>query len=189
MSELSELQGITACLRELLNKSRAEVEKLRDENKKMSDTIHGSYSDTALAIKCRDAELQVSVLEKTVIALRDCYEWDRSEYQSSHKRVERVEEALAKLDKQNTNDTRTDPGIKEAAIMGSQEVPWVGASHTEILKDMTTHGEALPITGEQGFITYDGDFVSREEAAKIAFKAGQIPKEKLALFSEDLRTD
>lgn len=28
---------------------------------------------------------------------------------------------------------------------------------------------------EQGFVTDTGRFVSREEAAKIAFKAGQIP--------------
>lgn len=42
---------------------------------------------------------------------------------------------------------------------------------------------------EQGFISWDGDneiFVSRKEAARIAFAAGQIPKPLVVLYSEDL---
>lgn len=38
----------------------------------------------------------------------------------------------------------------------------------------------------QGFLTNLNRFVTREEAAKIAFEAGQIQKEKKKLFSEDL---
>lgn len=39
---------------------------------------------------------------------------------------------------------------------------------------------------EQGFLTNENRFVSREMAAKIAFIAGQILEEKERLFSEDL---
>lgn len=39
---------------------------------------------------------------------------------------------------------------------------------------------------EQGFLTNTNRFVSREEAAKIAFKSRQITKEKKTLFSEDV---
>lgn len=39
---------------------------------------------------------------------------------------------------------------------------------------------------EQGFPTSKNRFVSREEAAKIAFERGQIDKEVNGLFSEDL---
>ena len=38
----------------------------------------------------------------------------------------------------------------------------------------------------QGFFTSKGRFVSREEAAIIAFNCGQIPKQVTCLFSEDL---
>ena len=39
---------------------------------------------------------------------------------------------------------------------------------------------------DQGFYTSKGRFVNREEAAKIAFEAGQIDEQKKTLFSEDL---
>ena len=38
----------------------------------------------------------------------------------------------------------------------------------------------------QGFLTSDNRFVSRQEAAKIAFENGQIKNEVELLFSEDL---
>lgn len=39
---------------------------------------------------------------------------------------------------------------------------------------------------EQGFLTEDDRFVSRKEAAEIAFKSGQIKEELESLTSEDL---
>lgn len=75
--------------------------------------------------------------------------------------------------------------IREAAIMGREEVPWVGESHDKVIADMVAHGEPKPITGEQGFVTNTGQFVTREEAAEIAFEAGQIRKRVPKLFSED----
>ena len=40
--------------------------------------------------------------------------------------------------------------------------------------------------GEQGFITNEGKFLDREEAARHAYFHGQVSRLKLALFSEDL---
>ncbi len=39
---------------------------------------------------------------------------------------------------------------------------------------------------EQGFVTNEHRFVSREEAALIAFQAGQVGERKEKLYSEDL---
>lgn len=39
---------------------------------------------------------------------------------------------------------------------------------------------------EQGFVTSWGRFVARDEAARIAHAAGQIPEPKASLFSEDV---
>ena len=38
----------------------------------------------------------------------------------------------------------------------------------------------------QGFLTSDNEFVSRQDAAKIALTSGQIKEEIAELFSEDL---
>ena len=39
---------------------------------------------------------------------------------------------------------------------------------------------------EEGFVTDNGNFMSRQEAAEEAFRCGQIPAKKLRLFSYDL---
>jgi hypothetical protein len=39
---------------------------------------------------------------------------------------------------------------------------------------------------EQGFVTSAGNFVTREEAAELAYCAGQITERKPTLFSEDV---
>jgi hypothetical protein len=39
---------------------------------------------------------------------------------------------------------------------------------------------------EQGFLTSKNRFVSREEAAQIAFDSSQIKQSKISLYSEDL---
>ena len=53
--------------------------------------------------------------------------------------------------------------------------PRAGMRHVEIAD-----------TGERGFVTSDGDFVGREEGAKIAIAAGQVPDTVGRLHSEDL---
>jgi hypothetical protein len=48
------------------------------------------------------------------------------------------------------------------------------------------NGITLMRTERQGFLTNTDRFVEREEAAQIAFEAGQIKQHKIVLYSEDL---
>lgn len=77
--------------------------------------------------------------------------------------------------------------IKEAAIL-RDGVIWTGRRHHNvILKIVETLGISVaPVLDPQGFVTECGKFLEREEAAKVAFEAGQIPALKKMLFSEDL---
>lgn len=47
-------------------------------------------------------------------------------------------------------------------------------------------GHEIHRTEIQGFITSDNNFVTRREAAEIAFDAGQITEKKTTLYSEDI---
>ena len=66
--------------------------------------------------------------------------------------------------------------IKEAAIMHDGQI-WTGRRHHNVIKKIVDQlgREVAPILGEQGFVTECGKFLSREDAAKVAFKAGLIP--------------
>lgn len=77
--------------------------------------------------------------------------------------------------------------IKEAAIIHDGKI-WTGKRHHNVIaKIIETCGmKAAPVLGEQGFVTECGKFLGREDAAKVAFEAGQIPALKSTLFSEDL---
>ena len=46
--------------------------------------------------------------------------------------------------------------------------------------------ENYPVEHEQGFINCWGEFLTREEAAEIAYELGQIPEPTCRLYSEDL---
>jgi len=64
---------------------------------------------------------------------------------------------------------------------------WTGKRHNEVIIHMKEMGEKMPVPGnEQGFLLSDGTFASRGEAARVAYKAGQIFKQKRELTSEDL---
>lgn len=63
--------------------------------------------------------------------------------------------------------------------------------HTLLHAIHNTYGQRGPMikATDQGFLTSEGRFVGREEAAKLAVAAGQILKPKFQpndLFSEDL---
>jgi len=77
--------------------------------------------------------------------------------------------------------------IKEAAIIHNGKI-WTGKRHHNVIAEIIKHCglSAAPVLGEQGFVTDCGKFLGREEAAKVAFKAGQIPIQRAILFSEDL---
>jgi len=58
--------------------------------------------------------------------------------------------------------------------------------HSDIIHGIHEETGALNIFGLQGFMTSEGRFVERPEAAKIAGASKQIKYNKRNLFSEDL---
>jgi len=67
-------------------------------------------------------------------------------------------------------------------------VPRPGRHHN-VIREMARAGVPIPITGEQGFLTSDGLFVSRRLAMGIAEDAGQLIRDTRGsdqLFSEDV---
>ena len=72
-----------------------------------------------------------------------------------------------------------------AAIRCSNGETVVGKRHDDCLFVIAKLGIDY-YDREEGFLTIDRRFVSREEAAKIAFKAGQIKDDTKELYSEDL---
>jgi len=80
--------------------------------------------------------------------------------------------------------------IKESAILFNGVV-FTGRRHHDVISKIIAETGVKKVGGEhtQGFVTDDGKFVDREEAAKIALQRGQIKKLKFnskELFSEDL---
>ena len=75
--------------------------------------------------------------------------------------------------------------IKQSAIRTLDMKVYVGRRHNDIIRNNPTIDFAFSKC-EQGFVTDKEEFVSRTEAAKIAFGCGQIKEQKLTLFSEDL---
>ena len=75
-----------------------------------------------------------------------------------------------------------------AAAINERGKIWTGRRHHEIIRAIVeARGRAEgPVYGEQGFLVDDGRFVGREEAAQIAFDAGQIPALICRLFSENV---
>jgi len=74
------------------------------------------------------------------------------------------------------------------AAIRYREVTYVGARHLDIkTKILEALGE-LPKAKEyeEGFLTDAQRFVTRKEAAKIAFSAGQTRTELQFLYSEDI---
>ena len=72
--------------------------------------------------------------------------------------------------------------IVAAAIRKDDKI-YEGKRHHEIIN---SHPPGFFQGCHQGFVTNDGFFVTREEAAEIAFLCGQLRRPKRALFSEDL---
>jgi hypothetical protein len=72
--------------------------------------------------------------------------------------------------------------IKQAAILYNGVI-FKGDRHRNII----SANKHIPLkNGIEGFITTQGLFLNREEAAKIAYMTGQIKNKKLKLISEDL---
>lgn len=83
--------------------------------------------------------------------------------------------------------------IKCAAIIYNGKI-FEGESHCKIGHAMLANGDCkrpFPGGDAQGFVTDDGNFVSREAGLKIAIEAGQViageTYSDFELFSEDYR--
>lgn len=76
--------------------------------------------------------------------------------------------------------------IKQAAIVFQNGKMYVGKRHSDCFLAAFEAGEPSPRYEIQGFVTDDGEFVNRRDAAVIAFAAGQITEATTRLFSEDL---
>lgn len=64
---------------------------------------------------------------------------------------------------------------------------WTGERHNKIIEQMFAEDQEMPVRqSEQGFLTSEGRFVDRYDAAAIAFGAGQTATLKGCLSSEDL---
>jgi len=80
--------------------------------------------------------------------------------------------------------------IKESAILFEGTV-YTGRRHHDVIRKIIQETGVKKVGGQhpQGFVTDTGEFVDREQAAKIALECGQIEKLKYSstlLFSEDL---
>lgn len=77
--------------------------------------------------------------------------------------------------------------IKQPAIKLNGKV-YTGNAYTSIIKSMKDSGIPDAVSGQQGFVTLDGEFYNRKDSAKIALQAGQTKKLKYPplLSFEDL---
>jgi len=79
--------------------------------------------------------------------------------------------------------------IKESAILFPNMKVYTGKRHCDCFAVARAAGEHSPRHEVQGFVTDDGRFVDRKEAARIAIASKQIVATKFKddeLFSEDL---
>lgn len=77
--------------------------------------------------------------------------------------------------------------ITHACVISKGGMFLLGKSHGECFEQAVNTGVELSSKpSHQGFFTSAGRFVSRDEAAEIAFKAKQTADQKFHLFSEDL---
>ena len=79
-----------------------------------------------------------------------------------------------------------------AAIKDLEGKIWTGKRHSHCIKTIiqASNGKIKQVGGDyiQGFVTMAGDFVNRQEAARLALESKQIDKLKWPpdLYSEDL---
>ena len=74
-----------------------------------------------------------------------------------------------------------------AAAIRYKDKIYIGSRHANIITYIgeVLHERAGSDFANQGFVTTTGEYVSRERAAEIAYKAGQISKPLKQLHSED----
>lgn len=77
--------------------------------------------------------------------------------------------------------------LHAAVISKDSKMTFLGKCHADCFHQAKNVGIAMTsLAGDQGFFTNKGRFVRREEAAHIAYRAGQISRAVEYLFSEDM---
>ncbi len=77
--------------------------------------------------------------------------------------------------------------IAASAVRMDDGKIYIGKRHHDCIKLAMATGYYTRVNqGQQGFITDADVFLTREEAAKIAYSLGQVPYKKKKLYSEDL---
>jgi len=131
-----------------------------------------------------DAIIRCCMCDKPAVSLDHLYPYHSEMNRCARHFKTRYQESL---------DKRFIKRIRSAAIR-YKGIIYPGRSHYEIgckMVDDLVCPRPYPSGKNQGFVTEDGEFVSREEALKIALKAGQVDadfhQDSKMLFSEDLR--
>ena len=84
------------------------------------------------------------------------------------------------------------PRIVGAAIFHEGQIFWleVPARHGDVMAALVKLGQKrAAVVGDQGFVTQNGDFLTRKEAREVAERYGQLKPNALQheeLFSEDV---
>lgn len=77
--------------------------------------------------------------------------------------------------------------VKHAAVKSKDGWIFIGKHHADCFhKAHNVNIKMSSSADDQGFITNNGRYLKRSEAAELAFKSGQIDKPTQLLFSEDL---
>ncbi|OGI65784.1 hypothetical protein A3A95_01500 [Candidatus Nomurabacteria bacterium RIFCSPLOWO2_01_FULL_39_18] len=79
--------------------------------------------------------------------------------------------------------------IMQAAIRVSNGKVFIGKGHKIILEEIYEEDPGLVDYREEGFVTNKRPFITRQEAAEVAFNAGQTKTRKRKLMSQDLRLE
>lgn len=80
--------------------------------------------------------------------------------------------------------------ITQAAIWASDGVVYTGLRHDLIINEVAPPGVCKVHPKWQGFVDTEGNFLHREEAAKVALETGQLERltvHRKDLFSEEFR--
>jgi len=156
----------------------------REEEKHLSEIRAGRE----VRVSSEDAEKRLSEEEDAVKEVREPT-WDEQAEQAF---LEEVEDRTRRFGGKTMDSTVGSiiESIASPAIRTPDGKICLNRNHAAIIHDLVQlHGYKPPIDRpgfQQGFITAGGRFVDRQEAASIAFHAGQTTDGQGPLFSEEL---
>ena len=93
------------------------------------------------------------------------------------------EDLASLLHRKALSEIALNAAIRKDGLLYVMERPY---RHHDLIRGMALAGHSAPVGGEQGFITSEGRFVSREEAGVLAFSAGQTDRPIMSLLTENV---